>query len=125
MAKLKDANAWEMMSKLAELAEPVGNLAKDDAFWDVFTECTKRGVSLKQENTFRFLLIAYADLWPILMSDEHKVDTFRILAIVEGKTLEQVARMNGKKELFDSVKDVFNETILPFFTYSGLSAITG
>ena len=41
-AKLKDLPAWEMMGALAELAEPVGNLARDDAFWDAFTECTKR-----------------------------------------------------------------------------------
>lgn len=121
--KLKDAQAWDMMGRLAELAEPVGNLTRDDAFWDVFVECTKRGVGLKQKDTFRFLLLAYADLVPMLMSEEHRADTFRILAIVEGKTVEQVARMNAQ-ELWQSVRDAFREVVIPFFTSSGLSGIS-
>ena len=123
MAKLKDMKGWEMMAALAELAEPVGNLARDDAFWDVFKECTKRGVGLKQQNTFRYLLTAYSELFPILMGEAHRLDTFKILAIANGVTVEQVTKMSGP-EMLNSAKEAMQEIIIPFFTRSGLSGIT-
>lgn len=122
-AKLKDLPAWEMMGALAELAEPVGNLARDDAFWDAFTECTKRGVRLKQKDTARYILQAYGALFPILMNEQHRMDTFRILAIINGKTVQEVAKMRGAEVLAEA-KAVFEETLIPFFTLSGLSDIT-
>ena len=124
MAKLKDLKSWDMMSALAELAEPVGNLANDDAFWDVFKDCTKRGVGLRQQDTFRYLLTAYSSLFPLLMSETHRQDTFRILAIVNGTTVEKVANMSGT-EILASAKEAFREVLVPFFTRSGLSGITG
>ena len=121
--KLKDMDAWEMMGALAELAEPVGNLARDEAFWSAFEECTKRGVRLRQKDTFRYILQAYAKLFPLLMNEEHRRDTFRILAIINGKTVEQVAKMSGP-EMLEEARAVFSETLIPFFTLSGLSAFT-
>lgn len=123
MAKLKDMTAWELMGALAELAGPVGNLANDDEFWDAFKECTKKGVGLKQKDGLRFFLQAYGGLFPILMREDHRRDTFHILAILEGKSIEEVARMNGE-ELLETVKSAWKEVIVPFFTSSGLSGIT-
>lgn len=122
--KLKDMNAWDMMGALAELAEPVGRLASDDLFWDAFVECTKSGIGLKQKNGLRFFLQTYSNLFPILMGEEHRGDTFRILAIVQGVTVSEVAKMSGA-ELLSTVKEIFHEVLVPFFTSSGLSGITG
>ena len=120
MAKLTEMNGWELSRALADLAEPVGNLVNDDEFWDAFKECTKRGVGLQQKNGLRFILKTYSDLFPLLMGERHIRDTFRILAITEGKTMEEVARMNGM-ELFTEMRNVFREQLQPFFTLSALS----
>lgn len=123
MAKLADKTAWDLMATLTEMAEPVGNLVNDDNFWDVFAQCTQKGVGLKQKNTLRWFLSTYAELFPVLMGEEHRLDTFRILAYCAGKSVEEVARMNGM-ELLDLVKGVYRDTLLPFFTSSGLSALS-
>ena len=122
--KLSELNGWELMGRLADLAEPIGNLTNDDLFWDTFTECTKRGVSLKQKDGLRFILKAYGKLIPILMGEDHRKDTIRILAAVEGKSVPEAMKMNGK-QLFQDFLDAYKENIEPFFTRSALSEKIG
>lgn len=120
MRKLVELNGWELMTALSELAEPVGNLVNDDAFWDCFVACTKRGVGLKQKDTFRFLLQTYAKMVPILLN-EHKSDTFRILAAIEGKPIKEVMEMDGA-ELIGDIKEAVQTNLAPFFTKFAHSA---
>lgn len=124
MKKLTEMNGWEVMSALAELAEPVGNLVNDDAVWETFVECTKRGVNLRQSNTLRYLIQAYAKMTPVLLGDEHRTDTFRILAVIEGKPLAEIMDMPAP-ELWDDIKKAYEEHLKPFFTRSALSAMRG
>ena len=99
MSKLAEMTGWELMGALAEIAEPVGNLVNDDAFWDCFVDCTRRGVGLKQKDGLRFLLRTYAKLIPIVCGG-HKNDTARILAVIEGKPVAEVMQMNQEQEEF-------------------------
>lgn len=123
MRKLSELNGWDLTVALAELAEPVGNLVNDDTFWDCFVNCTKKGVGVKQNDAFRFLLQTYSQMIPLLLK-EHQQDTFRILSIIEGKPIEEVMQMNGM-ELFEDIKEAFQTNLLPFFTKSRHSAKRG
>ena len=117
--KLTELNGWELTNALVEIAEPLGNLAGDDKVWEVFKECTKRGVGIKQKDTFRFILTTYAKLIPALLGKEHKLDTVRILSVVEGKKVDELMKMNGT-ELLRDFERAFKEQLTPFFTKSVL-----
>ena len=120
MRKLSELNGWELMTALSEIADPVGNLVNDDAFWECFVVCTKRGIGIKQKDTLRFLLQTYAKLVPILLK-EHKDDTFKILSVVEGKPIKEVMEMEGP-ELLNDIKEAFVTNLAPFFTKFAHSA---
>ena len=121
--KLEELNGWELTNALLELAEPIGNLTSDDKFWSTFEECTRQGLKLKQKDAFRFLLKAYANLFPILFGEEHKMDTFRILAVIEGQPANELMKKNGAELLKDCEK-AFKEQLDPFFfkfTHTGVA----
>ena len=124
MAKLTEMTGWELMTALAEIAEPVGNLVTDDAVWDCFVKCTRKGVRLRQQDGLRFLLTAYADLMPKLFGNEHRADMAKILSIVEGRSVEATMKMPGK-QLFEDFVAAYKETLEPFFTKAALSARKG
>lgn len=114
MKKFKDMEAWELMTALAEMAEPVNNIVSDDELWETFKECTKRGLRLKQKDGLQYILKTYGKLAPKLLG-EHKADTLKILSIVEGKKLEDLMHMNGA-ELLKDFTAVYKEQLESFFT---------
>lgn len=124
MKKLTELTGWETMAALAELAEPVGNLANDDTVWNTFVECTKRGVGLRRQDTMRFLLQTYAKLFPVLLGDEHRRDTMRILSVIEGKPLNEIMAMPAT-ELWADVKKAWEEHLKPFFLNAASSERRG
>lgn len=124
MPKLRELNGWDLMSALVELAEPVGNLANDEEVWECFKECTKKGVSLRQKDGFRFLVNTYSKLVPLLLGVNHRKDIMRILAVVEGKPLAEVMAMNGA-ELLKDFEQAYKETLEPFFIKSARSRRKG
>jgi len=115
--KIEELSGWELTSALVELAEPVGNLAADDRFWKVFKACTQRAVYLREKDGLRFMLKSYSKLVPVLLSDEHKQDTMRILAVLEGAPYDEVMRRNGA-EILKDLSRIFEDKVVPFFTKS-------
>lgn len=124
MAKLRELNGWDLMGALVELAEPIGNLANDEAVWECFRECTKKGVSIKQKDGFRFLVTTYSKLIPLVLGVEHRKDMMRILSVVEGKPVAEVMAMNGA-ELLKDFEQAYKETLEPFFIKSARSQKRG
>ena len=116
MKKLIDMEAWELMSALAELAEPVNNLVSDDELWKTFKECTRKGAMLKRQDGLQFILETYGKLGKPLLG-KHKTDTLKILSIVEGKKIEDLMHMNGMEVLRD-FSEAYKEQLEPFFTKS-------
>jgi len=116
MKKLIEMEAWELMGTLADLAEPVSNLVNDDELWNAFKECTARGVTLKRKDGLQFILKAYGSLGPALLG-KHRMDTLKILSIIEGKRLEELMHMNGAEVLKDFMT-AYKEHLEPFFIKS-------
>lgn len=117
MKKLTEMNGWELMGALVELSEPVNHLVNDDEVWECFRECTKRGVGLKREDGFRFILKAYSELFPLLCGEKHKLDTLKIISIAEGKSVTEAMNQNGA-ELLSSFEKAYKECLEPFFIKS-------
>lgn len=117
MKKIKDMNTLELSALLVECAEPMGNLAADNEVFEAFRRCTMRGVGLKQRNGLRFILRTYAELFPLLFGEKHRMDTLRIMAAVEGKPLQEVIDMNGA-EIIADFKKAWEEQLQDFFIQS-------
>lgn len=118
--KLNEMQTYELMAALVELAEPVGNLADDDEFWDRFRDCTKKAWKLQQRDGLRFLVKTYAELGSLLFGEKHKHDIVKIFSIVAGKTIKETMEMNGA-EMFSEFVKVYKEKLEPFFIKSALS----
>ena len=115
--KLNEMNGWELMGGLVELAEPIGNLVNDELLWECFLECTRQAVRLRQKDGLAFILKNYAKLIPLLFGDDHKRDVVRILAVVEGLSIEEAMKKNGF-ELLRDFRAAYREQLAPFFTSS-------
>ena len=116
MAKLLEKNGAEMCAALASLALPVKAFLDDDEIRETFRKCTKKGA----DNKLTSFLTVYADMAPLLFGEKHVRDTVAILAVVEGKTVQEMLKMNGV-ELMKDALDAWKEQIQPFFTQLGLS----
>lgn len=109
--KLSEMNSKELCTALCVLAEPVGRIAADDEVADAL----KRMAENKANHTVMGRLIgtAYADFVPLLLK-KHKDDTFAVLSILTGKTVEELEKQNGF-QLMKDVRSVFNSELIRFF----------
>lgn len=116
MAKLLEMNGAEMCAALVSIATPVRSFLDDEEFINTFRECTKRGIKSQLEG----IMNIYADMIPLLFGERHLRDTLKILAIIEGTTVNKMLKMNGVELMADAM-NAWKEQIQPFFTKLGLS----
>lgn len=116
MAKLLEMNGGEMCAALVSIAAPVRSFLDDEEFINAFRECTKKGVRSQMEG----ILNIYADLIPLLFGEKHLRDTLKVLAIIEGTTVNKMLKMDGVELMADAM-NAWKEQIQPFFTKLGLS----
>jgi hypothetical protein len=116
MAKLLEKNGAEMCSALVSLAAPIRSFLDDPEVGETFRKCTQKGI----DNKLSGLLTIYADMVPQLFGEKHLKDTLAILAVVEGKSVREMLKMNGV-ELMKDALNAWKEQIQPFFTQLGLS----
>lgn len=116
MAKLLEKDGAQMAAALVSIALPLKRFTEDEEFVRVFRESTKKGVA----NNLTSILTIYADLVPLLFGDKHLKDTLSILAVVEGKTVKELLKMNGTEMLADAL-NAWKEQIAPFFMRLGVS----
>lgn len=116
MAKLLEKNGAEMCAALVSVAGSVRSFLDDQEFKNTFIECTKKGA----DNGLESILTVYSDLTPLLFGEKHIKDTLSILAVIEGKTVKEMMKMNGTDLLIDAL-NAWKEQIAPFFTQLGVS----
>lgn len=119
MAKLLEKNCSEMAAALVSIAAPIKNFLDDDEFMTEFRERTKDGV----RNRATDILPVYSSLVPLLLGEKHLPDVLQILAVVEGKSVKEMLKMNGVDVLQDALV-AWQTQIAPFFTRLGLSVQT-
>ena len=115
--KLLEKNGAEMAAMLVNMAARLRRFMDDKDFVHAWKEATKKG--LKTGNSD--VLEIYAEIVPMLLGEKHLKDTLAILADIEGKTVQEMLKMNGTELLADALQ-AYREQVLPFFTRLGLSA---
>lgn len=116
MAKLLEKNGAEMCAALVSVASSLRKFMDDEEFDKAWKQATKNGLQTKMTD----LLKIYADIAPLLFSEAHLRDTLNILAVIEGKSVNDLLKMNGTELIADALK-AFNEQIRPFFQQLGIS----
>lgn len=119
MKRFVELNALEMMSALAALAGPLGNLAEDDELWECFQECIEKRLTLKKSERLRFGLKSYAKIAPLLLSKEHIQDTLTVASIIEGKPVKEMGEVLGSDFIFD-LMEAWKKELLNFFIKCGI-----
>lgn len=119
MAKLLDKNGAEMAAALVSIATQLKHFMDDDEFSKAFKKATKQGIDSGASD----LLTVYVDLVPLLFGEKHLQDTLSILAVIEGKTVKEMLKMNGTELIADALQ-AWKEQLVPFFTRLGLSVGT-
>lgn len=116
MAKLLEKTGAEMCAALVSIAAPIKSFIEDKEFTDTFEACTRKGA----KNELQEIAIIYSDMIPLLFGQKHLNDTMTILAVVEGKSVKEMLKMNGVELMQDAVS-AWKDQIKPFFTQLGLS----
>lgn len=115
-AKLMEKNGAEICAALVSIANPVRNFIEDAEFTEAFKDATKKGIRMDLHG----ILTIYADIIPLLFGDKHLKDTVALLAVIEGKSVKEMLKMNGADLLADALS-AWKEQLEPFFTRLGLS----
>jgi hypothetical protein len=105
--KLSEMNTVEMADALVELAEPIGNIAADDAIVEKM-----RYLGTKKTNVEIFGA-AIAELAPFLLKS-HFDDTCAVVAVLADKTVDDVKNQKGLQTIAD-MKNCFDRELFDFF----------
>lgn len=114
--KLLEKNGAEIAAMLVNMAARLRRFMDDKEFVEAWQKATKNGLKTGASDVLKI----YADLVPMLLGDKHLKDTLAILADIEGKTVQEMLKMNGTELLADALQ-AYKEQLLPFFTRLGLS----
>ena len=119
MAKLLDMNGAEIAAAMVKIANQLKHFMDDEEFSEAFKKATRTGV----DSGAKDLLTVYVDIVPLLFGEKHLQDTLSILAVIEGKTVKEMLKMNGTELIADALR-AYKEQLIPFFTQLGLSVGT-
>ena len=95
MKKISQMNTDELGAFLCEVAEPVSNLVTDAVVIEALTDMARK----MQGNKSMFVVFGLfsSTVIPIMLGKNHKEDTYKILAAVSGKTVDEIRSQNGLK----------------------------
>lgn len=106
--KLSEMPTRKAAECMAELAEPFGVLLKTPAVEEYLKKAANKEASIEM------LLDAFFSLLPFFLR-EHFDATAKILAVLTGKTPEEIGEQTFKETLVD-VKGSFDGELIGFFT---------
>lgn len=108
--KLSQMNTRELAPVLASLAKPISDIATDDSTTEALQRIVNEKGNMNQVGAF------IREIIPLLL-DTHFESTCEIVAILTGKTAEEVKNQRGFQTIADAI-DAFDEELLDFFKQS-------
>ena len=110
--KLSDVKGERTLEVIADILEPIANIAEDEAAANLFRrEKVPEGMSVKS-----FLLARVKKCVPALLRG-HKADVIAILASIEGVTQEEYAENLNLPKLMSDLTDLLvDDMFKAFFT---------
>lgn len=109
--KLSDMNTRELKKALCAIAAPVGVIAESETFTQVmkrFSDMKKANVTVGQMGA-----VFIRDVVPLLL-ETHEQETFAILSVLTGKTVDEIMEQNGMQTIQD-IKESVDGTLVGFF----------
>ena len=95
MKKISEMSTDELGAFLCEVAEPVSNLVTDAEVIEALTDMARKMQGYK--SMFVVFGLFGSTVIPIMLGKKHKEDTYKILAAVGGKTVDEIRNQNGLK----------------------------
>ena len=108
--KLSEMNTKELSRALCLLSAPLERIGGDAAISQIFKDMN----NLKgQVSQLQATAVVMGKLIPVLL-DRHQEDTFTALAILTGKSVQEIENQNGQQTIKE-IKSVLDEDLLDFF----------
>lgn len=105
--KISEMSTEQLAPVLADLAEPLSDIANDESTMEALKRIAAEKTSLTQVAAF------VKEIFPLLLKT-HFESTCKIVAILTGKTLEQIKTQKGLQTIADAVA-VFDDDLMDFF----------
>ena len=105
--KLSEMNTVEMADALVSLADPIGNIATDDAI------VQKMQFLATKKSNIEVVGAVISELAPFLLKT-HFEDTCAVVAVLSGKTVDDVKQQRGLQTIAD-IRDCFDKELFDFF----------
>ena len=108
-------NGEELSVCLCKIAEPIERIGFDKKTTETFQEIAdliKNGMNNIQQTS-----IMIGKFVPLLLGD-HREDTFAILAVINGKTVEEIRSQNGMQTIKELKNALEDPDLMDFFTSS-------
>lgn len=111
MKKMSEMNGVELSKALCEIAPAVGRIAQDDEV----AEALKKVQENKQNNVIvaRLFGCAFSQIIPLLF-EKHRKDTFAVLSILTGKSIEEIETENAF-QLIKDIRSLLSSELICFF----------
>lgn len=125
MPKLLEKNGAELFASLINIAGPVGNLVQDEALTQAILDTYKRIKTEKspiKRSNVGVVMTLYADIVPLLFTENHRQDILLILSEIEGCAVKDMLEMNGADLVADAIA-AWKEQLGPFFKRAGLTGL--
>ena len=110
--KLSEMNAAELAIALVKLAGHMEKICGDEQIYQMIADYRERVKASRAQNIAAGEF--YAKLVPLLLG-KHRVETFHILAVVNGVSVEEIFKMNGF-QLLINLCQAWRRELMPFFT---------
>lgn len=115
-------NTEDFAEAIVAAADPMYNIACDDAVFEALHAATEQMIKLRAKAGGYLVFAPYVKMIPVVMGT-HKQDMLAIMSIVSGKTVKEIT----SEPATDFVKDfaaAFQDQLIPFFTAAGLMVKT-
>lgn len=112
--KLSQINTNELCDVICELTEPIANITADQELFNVLKDTM--GLNGKESMAEKMTVGAkkFTKLMPILLND-HRKDVFKILSIVNDKTIEEIEAQKGIETIKQAKEAFKDEELLELF----------
>lgn len=114
--KLSQMNTNDLAACLCRIAAPMERIAQDKELTKTMGEITK---NLEGRSSLQIGMSTLAALLPALL-ERHREETYTILSILTGKSIEEIGDQNAMLTLRD-VRECVDSDFMDFFRSSGAS----
>lgn len=115
--KIEEMNGEQLMSAMAELAVPIGNIMANEKMADAWKKIGQDAAAGKLNVAIQQRGAIVREVVPAALKNNAN-DVFKVISVLNGVPVAELKKMNGM-EVFKMVTESLSSELLTFFTSFG------